>query len=139
MKQKKKTKIDYRFVFDDVVRDYDDSTIVLTLSWTLFIAFILFLLATIFCLLISVISSIYFLINIIGFIIGLNNISYIWSGGDSMSPIPTYLGLVAIAGAIMAYICMKWLTTYSSKRKEEWEEDEQLFKWYLQLANSLYL
>lgn len=139
MKQKKKTKIDYRFVFDDVVRDYDDSTIVLTLSWTLFIAFILFLLATVFCLLISVVSSIYFLINIIGFIIGLNNISYIWSEGESMSPIPIYLGLMAIAGAIMAYIGMKWLTTYSRKSKEEWEEDEQLFKWYLQLANSLYL
>lgn len=123
MKQKKKTKIDYEFVFDNVI-DLKDDIITITISWILFIAFILFLLATVFCLLISVVSSIYFLTNIIGFIIGLNDISYIWSGGDSMSPIPTYLGLVAIAGAIMAYICMKWLTTYSSKRKEEWEEDE---------------
>lgn len=138
MKQKKKTKIDYEFVFDNVI-DLKDDIITITISWILFIAFILFLLATVFCLLISVVSSIYFLTNIIGFIIGLNNISYIWSEGDCMSPIPIYLGLVAIAGAIMAYICMKWLTTYSSKSKKEWEEDEQLFKWYLQLSNSLYL
>lgn len=139
MKQKKKTKIDYEFVFDNVI-DLKDDIITITISWILFIAFVLFLLATVFCLLISVVSSIYFLTNIIGFIIGLNDISYIWSGSDySMSPIPTYLGLVAIAGAIMAYVGMKWLTTYSRKSKEEWEEYEQLFKWYLQLSNSLYL
>lgn len=125
MKQKKKTEIDYEFVINDVVDFDSDDIITITLNWILLIAFVLFLLATIFCLLISVVSSIYFLINIIGFIIGLNNISYIWSEGDSMSPIPIYLGLVAIAGAIMAYVGMKWLTTYSSKSKKEYEVEEK--------------
>lgn len=131
--KKRKTKFD--FESGDLFEDFPEK-LRLILSLLLFISLCLHLLATVFCLLIPVIGSIFFLLNVFGnrgSIIELNELSSNWIGGDgSMSAIPIYLGLMAIAGALLfytwIYLWIKASTTYIGKSEEEWEEetDKQL-------------
>lgn len=127
--RKKKTKIEYYAFFYGFFGDSSIyASIYSSIYWLLILVWwFLSVLAAVLFLIPPIIGVIFFLLNVFGAegrIIELFELSEYWNGGDGFKSVPIYLGLMAIAGAIMSYGLFKLFSINDSVEKEEWEEDK---------------